>query len=299
MMQADHDALLFIGTGIMGAPMARNLEKAGFNLTAWNRSPEKARALKSAAIAPVDDLATLRKTKRDVIIMLSTGAVVDEILFGDDENSGIVQQLEPGSLVIVMSSIPVERARAQSAKLAKRGVAYLDAPVSGGERGAIDATLTIMAGGEASDIERAHPLFEAMGRVTHVGPVGSGQLAKLANQTIVGITIGAVAEALLLAEAGGANVNAVREALIGGFADSTILRQHGQRMVEDRFAPGAHAHVQLKDLSTAAALADSFKLDSPLMRLTKDLYEEMCAGDARNLDHSALYLHLKDRKAAR
>ncbi|MCA8896661.1 MAG: NAD(P)-dependent oxidoreductase, partial [Amphiplicatus sp.] len=216
-----------------------------------------------------------------------------------DGGGGIAQQLEPGSLVIVMSSIPVETARAQSEKLAAIGVSYIDAPVSGGERGAIAGTLTIMAGGEIEDIERARPLFEAMGRVTRVGPAGTGQLAKLANQTIVGITIGAVAEALLLAEAGGADISAVREALTGGFADSTILRQHGQRMAEDRFEPGAHAHVQLKDLSTAATLAEKFGLDSPLTNLTKELYTEMCEGKARDLDHSALYLHLKKRKNAK
>ena len=298
-MQADKDALLFIGTGIMGAPMARNLAKAGFKLTAWNRSPDKARAIVSDMIACTEDLANLRKAKRNVIIMLSTGTVVDEILFGCDGGGGIAQQLEPGSLVIVMSSIPVETARAQSEKLAAIGVSYIDAPVSGGERGAIAGTLTIMAGGEIEDIERARPLFEAMGRVTRVGPAGTGQLAKLANQTIVGITIGAVAEALLLAEAGGADISAVREALTGGFADSTILRQHGQRMAEDRFEPGAHAHVQLKDLSTAAALAEKFGLDSPLTNLTKELYTEMCEGKARDLDHSALYLHLKKRKNAK
>ena len=173
---------------------------------------------------------------------------------------------------------------------------YIDAPVSGGERGAIEANLTIMAGGAATAVARVGDVLACMGRVTRVGPVGCGQLAKLANQTIVGITIDAVAEALLLAKAGGADPAAVRDALLGGFADSTILRQHGERMLTGNFEPGAKSVVQLKDLRTSRKLAHKLGLDLPVLRLTESLYQEMCDDGRSELDHSGLYLHLADRR---
>jgi 2-hydroxy-3-oxopropionate reductase len=174
-------------------------------------------------------------------------------------------------------------------------VSYVDAPVSGGEKGAIEASLTIMAGGDSQIVDKANEILSTMGRVTRVGPVGCGQLAKLANQTIVGITIDAVAEALLLAEAGGANPGAVREALMGGFADSTILRQHGERMIAGNFEPGAKSEVQLKDLRTSRELAESLGLDLPVLRLTESLYQAMCDEGRSELDHSGLFVHLRDR----
>jgi 2-hydroxy-3-oxopropionate reductase len=194
-----------------------------------------------------------------------------------------------------MSSIPVDTARREAERLAPLGISYVDAPVSGGERGAIAASLSIMAGGNDADIERLRSVFKALGRLTHVGPVGSGQLAKLANQLIVGVTIGAVAEALLLAEAGGANPAAVREALLGGFADSTILKQHGERMLQRNFAPGARAEVQLKDLRTGLAQAGACGCDLPFLSLAERLYQHMCQGERSGLDHSALYLEIRDR----
>ena len=289
------DDILFVGVGIMGAPMAQNLAAAGFSVSVWNRTGEKARAIEGEGVRVVEDLSGLTSARRSVILMVSTGAVADEVLFGSETAPGLTDALAPGSDVIVMSSIPVDVAEGQARRLGQAQIDYVDAPVSGGERGAIDGTLTIMAGGDCAVIERLRPLFAPMGRVTHVGPVGAGQLAKLANQTIVGVTIGAVAEALLLAEAGGADPRAVREALLGGFADSTVLRQHGARMVDRSFEPGAHCHVQLKDVTTAQALAERYGVDAPLLRRTRDLYAELCETPLRTLDHSALYLHLRAR----
>jgi 3-hydroxyisobutyrate dehydrogenase-like beta-hydroxyacid dehydrogenase len=216
---------------------------------------------------------------------------VSEILFGEGAAAGV---LKAGSTVVVMSSIPVEISREHAKKLLATGVHYIDAPVSGGEKGAIEASLTIMAGGDEEVIAGAGEVLACMGRVTRVGPVGSGQLAKLANQAIVGITIGAVAEALLLAEAGGANPSAVRDALLGGFADSAILRQHGTRMLSGNFKPGGKSEMQLKDLETAHRLADSLGLELPALELAESLYRQMCEAGLGALDHSALILHLRN-----
>lgn len=298
-MSAHSPPVWFLGTGIMGTPMVRNLHKGGWCPVAWNRSAKKLAPLADSGIATVNRLSDLPQAKALALVMLSTGAVVDRVLWGEDDTAGLVERLEAGATVVVMSSIPVETARAQADRLAARGIGYVDAPVSGGERGAMDATLTIMAGGAAATVQAVTPVLETLGRITHVGPVGAGQIAKLANQTIVGITIGAVAEALLLAEQAGADPNAVRSALLGGFADSTILRQHGSRMTTGNFQPGAHAHVQLKDLRTANGLARDNGLSLPILSLLEGLYDDMVATDRRDLDHSALYLHLRDLAGAK
>jgi len=288
--------IAFLGTGIMGAPMCGHLLDAGFPLAAWNRSIDKARPLANAGAEISGSAAVAVKGADFIIIMLSSGPVVDSVLFEQDERGQCVaDRVAEGACVVVMSSIPVETAKSQAVRLADQGVAYIDAPVSGGEKGAVEASLTIMAGGDEKDVEAARGVIETMGRLTHVGPAGSGQLAKLANQTIVGITIDAVSEALLLVEAGGANPAAVHEALMGGFADSTILRQHGDRIINRRFEPGAKAEIQLKDLRTSRELADSLGLDLPVLKMTEELYRDMCRNGRPELDHSALYLEIADR----
>ena len=287
--------VLFLGTGIMGAHMARHIAAAGFNVSAWNRSYEKAAVLETAGIVPLRDLASLPPGHRVAIFMVSTGQVVDELLFQNTAGRPVADLLSEGSIVIVMSSTPVDITRSQAERLAQRRIRFLDAPVSGGEKGAREATLSIMVGGDQATVDEAGPLLRTMGRVTRIGPVGTGQLSKLANQTIVGITIGAVAEALLLAEAGGADPAAVREALLGGFADSTILRQHGERMIQRNFKPGGHATTQLKDLTTALAAIESTGGSYPLLALCRELYAELCESDRKSLDHSALYLDARDR----
>ena len=289
--------IALLGTGIMGAPMARNLKRFGHDVTVWNRTYVKAEALGGEDLVVSESAGGAVAGAECVLLMLSTGAVCDEVLFGTPDVPGVVSSMVPGSIVVVMSSIPVETAQRQARRLGTLGVRYVDAPVSGGERGAIAATLSIMAGGSDEDVAQLRPVFAALGRVTHVGPAGSGQLSKLANQLIVGVTIGAVAEALLLAEAGGANPAAVREVLLGGFADSTILKQHGERMISGHFAPGARAEVQLKDLRTGLAQATTSGCDLPFLALAESLFATMCSGERSALDHSALFLELRDRCA--
>lgn len=285
-------AIAFLGTGIMGLPMCGHLLNAGFHVRAWNRTRAKAGVLREkGAVLP----ATVAETVADadiVLIMLSTGPVVSDILFGQ---GAAAASLKAGCTVVVMSSIPVETSREHASKLLAAGVHYVDAPVSGGEKGAIEGNLTIMAGGNEEVIADAAEVLACMGRVTRVGLVGCGQLAKLANQAIVGITIGAVAEALLLVEAGGADPAAVREALQGGFADSAILRQHGARMISGDFEPGGKSEIQLKDLETARELAVSLGLELPALELAESLYREMCQAGLSALDHSGLILHLRGR----
>ena len=281
----------FIGTGIMGAPMARRLIDAGNDVRAWNRTAAKAAAL---GVTPAETPAAAAAGADVVIVMLSSGPVCDEVILGEH---GVLDAMSAGSLLIVMSSIPVETARHQARAAGERHIHYLDAPVSGGEQGAIDGSLAIMAGGDETTFARALPFLEPLGRPVRVGPAGSGQLAKLVNQLVVASTIATVSEAMLLAERGGADPAQVREALLGGFADSTILRAHGQRMIEQDFAPGGPAKWQLKDTRTALSLADSLDLKLPVATLVNQLFEDMVANGDGDLDHSALILELRRRNA--
>jgi 3-hydroxyisobutyrate dehydrogenase-like beta-hydroxyacid dehydrogenase len=282
----------FIGTGIMGEPMALHLVKAGLHVKVWNRSPAKLRALIEAGAEPCAEASATAQDISVLICMLSDGPTCDQILFGE---RGTVSAMSPNSTLIVMSSIPVETARDQARKCAERNVRYLDAPVSGGQRGAQQASLAIMVGGAESDFAAAREPLTVMGRPVLVGPVGSGQLAKIANQMIVASTIATVSEALLLAERGGADPAKVREALSGGFADSTVLKQHGLRMIENDFKPGGPAKWQLKDTHTAVALAKSMGLSLPVISLVDSLFQDMIANGDGDLDHSALIRELRRR----
>ena len=289
---SDQAQIAFLGTGLMGGPMARNLLKAGFQVRAWNRTAEKAAPL-AADGAVICQTAAEAVSGADVIIlMVSDGPTVHQLLFEQE----IARAMSTGALVIDMSSIKAKEARAHASQLAALGVAHLDAPVSGGTKGAEAASLAIMVGGEASDFAAAKPIFAAMGRAVHVGPAGAGQLSKLANQAIVGVTIGIVAEAMLFVEKGGADPAAVRQALSGGFADSTILQQHGTRMTTGDFVPGGPAKFQVKDMSNVLDEAADLALDLPLTHIVRDrfsrLVSELEGGDK---DHSALYLELLDR----
>ncbi len=207
----------------------------------------------------------------------------------------MIAHMAPGATLVVMSSIPVDTARGQARAAEARGIGYLDAPVSGGEQGAIDGTLAIMVGGDPATFGRVASMFASLGRAVHVGPAGSGQLAKLANQMIVANTIATVAEALLLAERGGADPAKVREALMGGFADSTILKIHGERMLKDDFRPGGPAKWQCKDTQTAQALASELSLELPVSRLVDGLFADLVAHGDGDLDHSALIRELRRR----
>ena len=282
--------IAFLGIGLMGRPMAINLLEAGYSLIAWNRTQHKAEALSSLGAHVAESPAEACAQADIVITMLENGPVVDKTLFSDDT----LTSCRSGTLVIDMSSIPPELAKQHAAKAKAQGLGYLDAPVSGGTVGAEQATLSIMAGGEKSDFEQARPVFDVLGKAaTYIGPAGSGQLAKCANQAIVGITIGAVSEALLLAAEGGADPAAVREALLGGFASSRILELHGQRMLDRDFMPGATSRVQLKDLRTILDTARSEQLTLPLTQRVHDEYLSMVNNGNENADHSGLLLQLE------
>ena len=280
----------FLGTGIMGFPMARRLAEAGHEIRAWNRTREKAVPL-AAFDATV--VATPPEAVRDaevVICMLSSGPVCDAVLLGP---GAALAHMRPGSTLVVMSSIPVQTARAHARVAATRNVGYLDAPVSGGERGAAEGTLAILVGGEQAVVERVRPVLEIMGRPTHIGPVGTGELAKLVNQLIVAGTITVVAEALLLAERGGADPATVREAILGGFAHSTVLEQHAPRMIANDFRPGGPAKHQLKDTATAVALARELGLELPVSARVDGLFADLVEHGDGDLDHSAVIRELR------
>jgi 2-hydroxy-3-oxopropionate reductase len=282
------ERIAFLGIGLMGAPMAERLVKAGHDLVLWNRTRAKAEAIAGARVAATPGAAA---RDADVLItMLETGPVVEAVLFGEN---GAAVVLKRGALVIDMSSSPPPLARDHAERFAAHGIGYLDAPVSGGVVGARAGTLAIMAGGSPADFARANGIFEALGRPTLVGPAGSGQLAKCCNQAIVAITIGAVAEALLLAAASGADPAAVREALLGGFADSRILQLHGRRMIERDFLPGGRARVQLKDQDTILAAAKAANLRLPLSECVTELYRDLVKQGGSELDQNALLLQLE------
>ena len=288
-----------LGCGLMGAPMARRLTAAGFPLTLWNRTRAKAEALANTG-AQVAATPREAVTGADIIItMLEHGGVVSEVLFGGADlaaEDAAMAGLGPGALVVDMSSILPEQARDHAQRLHAVGATALDAPVSGGTLGAEAGTLAIMAGGDPADFERARPVLHAMGRPVHVGPTGSGQLAKLANQMIVGITIGAVAEALLLAERGGADPAKVREALRGGFAESRILEVHGQRMVQGDFAKRGAIAIQLKDMRNAQHTAQGMGLHMPITDELTALYASAADHGLADLDQAALFKELQRRQ---
>lgn len=279
-----------IGTGLMGFPMAKNLIKAGHDVVVWNRTRARAEGLETDG-AVIADTAIGAVGGADVVLTMLSDGFATEALLAD---ASLRAALRPGTLWLDMSSAKPEHARAQSALLKGLGCEHLDAPVSGGTKGAEGASLAIMVGGDADAFKRALPVLNDLGRPVHVGASGAGQLAKLANQTIVAVTIGAVAEAMLLLEKGGADPAAVRQALSGGFADSTILQQHGARMTNGNFVPGGLSKFQLKDLDNTLAEAQALGLHLPSTQAVRDRFEyfinEM---DGADMDHSGLYLELK------
>ncbi|MGN1055149.1 MAG: NAD(P)-dependent oxidoreductase [Comamonas sp.] len=288
--------IALLGCGLMGFPMAQRLIDAGHDVHVWNRTLAKAEPLAALGATVHDTPRQACQPAQIVISMLENGSIVGEVLFGMGEEQATAG-MAPGTLVIDMASIQPREARDHAARLSERGIRHLDAPVSGGTVGAQAGTLAIMVGGKHEDFEAALPVFSALGRATHVGPHGAGQLAKLANQMIVGITIGAVAEALLLCAKGGADPAKVREAITGGFADSRILQLHGQRMVERDFAARGKMTVQLKDMRNALATAQEIGFDAPITHLFEQLYAEGVAHGLGDLDHSGLFVELASRNA--
>ena len=280
--------ITFLGIGLMGAPQARRLLAAGFSVRVWNRSVVKAQALVADGAQWV---ATPREavSGADVVIsMLENGDIVRQVLF----ESGVAKALAPGAVVIDMSSIKPQQARDHACMLLALGVHHLDAPVSGGISAAEQGSLAIMVGGERSVFERVQAVLIAMGRPTLVGPSGSGQLAKLANQIIVGITIAAVCEALQLAARGGADPALVRQAIQGGFAQSRVLELHGQRMIERDFTPRARATMQLKDLDNALEEGGELGFQAPLASVVRGLFADLVHREGE-VDHSGLWLQFE------
>ena len=281
--------IAFIGTGLMGGPMAHNLLKAGFSVRVWNRSIEKAQALVAEGAVLASSPADAAKGADIVITMLSDGNAVGDMLF----NAGIAAALEKNAVVIDSSSIAPPIARDHSKQLEALGIHHIDAPVSGGVVGAKAGTLAIMAGGDEAIIAGLSHVFAAMGRLTYVGPSGAGQLCKLANQQIVAITIGAVAEAMMLVEAGGASREGFRNAIRGGFAESRILELHGERMVKRDFVPGGPSKFQLKDLNGVLATAKDLSLELPLTQQVTQAFDDFVNDGGADIDHSGILLHLE------
>lgn len=276
----------FIGLGIMGNWMSRNLMAAGARLVVCDLVPEAVQSLVEAGAEAAASPADVASRADTVILMVTDTPSVETVLLGDD---GVVGALRPGSLVIDMGTTLATATRRFAGAIAAAGCDFVDGPVSGGEIGARDGTLTIMAGGTEDAFSRALPFFEVMGNhVTRVGDIGAGHVAKAANQVIVGLTIGAVAEALTLARKAGVDPAKVREALMGGFAQSRILEVHGQRMIDNSFEPGGHVSIQRKDMNQAMQLAAEYGLDLPATHLNRDLYDKLIAAGHAKLDHSAL-----------
>jgi len=275
----------FIGTGLMGLPMAKNILKSGFKLKAFNRSIEKAEPLKEFGAEISKTISDVVKDSDFVITMLTDDSAVDAIT----SNSDFLDNLKSGSTVIDMSSVKPTTATKHGNNLKSKNVNYLDAPVSGGTIGAEEASLAIMVGGEQSVFDNSEKILKAMGNPTLVGPIGSGQVSKLANQIVVGVTIGAVAEAITLCEKAGADPNKLIKALSGGLADSKILQTHGKRMIDKDFSPKGKTSTHLKDMNNILECANSYNTHLPISNLVKEMYKTLVDNGHGNTDHSSLY----------
>ncbi|MDC0346721.1 NAD(P)-dependent oxidoreductase [Candidatus Pelagibacter sp.] len=275
----------FIGIGLMGFPMAKNLLKSGYNLKAYNRSQDKADRLKEYG-AEISLSIKEVVTNADVVItMLTDDAAVEKVMSSDE----FISNIKEGATVIDMSSVNPVLTIKYSKKLKEKKINYLDAPVSGGTIGAEEASLAIMVGGNEETFKNCYELLKKMGNPTLVGPVSSGQISKLANQIIVGVTIGAVAEAITLCEKSGTNPNKMIEALSGGWADSKILQTHGRRMIDKDFTPKGKTTTQLKDMTNIVNAGKAVETHLPISSLIKEMYKDLVADGHGNTDHSSLY----------
>jgi 2-hydroxy-3-oxopropionate reductase len=276
----------FIGLGIMGKPMARNLLKAGHVLMVHNRSRAAVDELTKEGAQPLANPKEVAQASDIVITMLPDSPDV-ELVYASEQ--GIFPGAKSGSLLVDMSSISPVVARKLAAEAERRGCDMLDAPVSGGEAGATGATLSIMIGGKASAVERAMPLFQTLGKnIVHVGDAGAGQVTKAANQMVVGTTIAIVAEALVLAKKAGVDPAKVRQALLGGFAQSKILEAHGQKMLERNFNPGFRIRLHEKDMKIALATGSEYGVPLMVSGVVAQMMTAMKGMALAELDHSAL-----------
>jgi 2-hydroxy-3-oxopropionate reductase len=277
----------FIGLGIMGAPMAANLVKAGFDVIGYNRTPDKVQALVEQGGRGADSVAQAVGGADIVVTMLPDSPDVQEVAAGPD---GVFENAAPGLLYVDMSSIRPDVARIVAAAGVKRGVRVLDAPVSGGEAGAIEASLSIMVGGEAADFQAAMPMLQAVGKtIVHVGPAGAGQTVKAANQLIVAGNIELLAEALVFLEAYGVDTEAAVRVLGGGLAGSTVLDRKANGMLAREFAPGFRLELHHKDLGIVQAAAREAGVVIPLGAVVSQLVAALVARGDGGLDHSGLF----------
>ena len=273
----------------MGLPMSKNLVKAGYNLTVFNRSKNKAEPLKEFGAKISNTLKDAVDGSDIVITMLTDDTAVDEVMNNDD----FTKSLKSGAIVIDMSSVKPTTATKHGNNLKLKNINYLDAPVSGGTIGAEEASLAIMVGGEQNIFDDAFDILKKMGNPTLVGPIGSGQVSKLANQIIVGLTIGAVAEAVTLCEKAGADPNKMIKALSGGWADSKVLQTHGKRMINKDFTPKGRTSVHLKDMNNILECANNYNTHLPISNLVKEMYKSLVDKGHGETDHSSLYKEIE------
>ena len=273
----------------MGLPMAKNILKAGYSLKAYNRSQNKAAALKEFGAEITISIDEAVKDSDIVITMLTDDTAINEVM----DSSNFLENLKSSATVIDMSSVKPTTAIKHGNDLKSKNIKYLDAPVSGGTIGAEEASLAIMVGGEQDVFNEALDVLKTMGNPTLVGPVGSGQVSKLANQIIVGLTIGAVAEAITLCEKAGANPDKMIKALSGGWADSKILQTHGKRMIDKDFTPKGRTSVHLKDMNNILECANSHNTHLPISNLVKEMYKTLVENGHGETDHSSLYKEIE------
>ncbi|MBA2377194.1 MAG: 2-hydroxy-3-oxopropionate reductase [Rubrobacter sp.] len=283
----------FVGLGIMGYPMAKNLAEAGHPLTVHNRTHEKAaRFADETDAAATESLAELASASDVIITMLPGPPEVEETISGD---GGLISGAKDGTLIVDMSTSSPPLAKKLAERAAGSGVSMLDAPVSGGDVGAIESTLSIMVGGESSDFERARPIFEVMGKtVTHVGESGAGQIVKAANQIVVALVIEAVSEALVLGEKGGVEPEKILDVLGGGLAANKVMEVKREKFLTGDFEAGGKVKFHHKDLGIALETARQFGVALPATALADQLFASLIAKGREDLDHSALITLVRD-----
>lgn len=288
------DTVGFIGLGVMGRPMARNLLKRGFRLIVHSRSQGPVDEIVAAGAARAESPAEVARQSTCIITMLPDGPDVERVL---TSSNGVFSALQPDSVIVDMSTIAPGTAQRLAAAAAGSGASMLDAPVSGGEIGAIDGTLSIMVGGDARALERVRPILEAMGnseRIIHIGESGAGQICKACNQLVIGGTLVAVGEAFALARKSGVNPAQVRAALLGGFAASRVLEVHGDRLLHDNFTPGFPARLYRKDLRIVMNALNEAGVAAPVTAIVQQLLTALIADGKEALDYSALGTVLAD-----
>ena len=280
----------FIGTGLMGFPMSKNLLKKDLDLKIFSRTIEKAKPLEKFGGKVINSLSETVIESDIIFTMLTDDDAVEKVL----GNKDLLKNLKPSSTVIDMSSIKPKIAIKFGKLFKENNINFLDAPVSGGTIGAEEGSLAIMVGGDQKIFDNVVDVLKIMGNPTLVGPIGSGQVSKLANQIIVGVTIGAVAEAVILCEKAGVDANKFIKALSGGFADGKILQTHGKRMINKDFSPKGKVSTHLKDMNNILECANNFNTQLPISSLIQSMFKSLVDNGNSNDDHSALYKEIRN-----